>query len=44
MTEKYPIIVMFEDGQKTNILQSKDNEKLSITKTQQFIDIHMIGE
>lgn len=44
MTEKYPIIVMFEDGQITNILQSKDNEKLSITKTQQFIDIHMIGE
>ena len=44
LTNNYPAIVMFEEGKITNILQAKENEKLTITKTQQFINLHMIGE
>ena len=44
VTDNYPVIVMFDDGKITNILQAKENEKLTITKTQQFIDLHIIGE
>lgn len=44
ITDNYPAIVIFIDGKITNILQAKRQEKLTITKTQQFIDLHMIGE
>ncbi len=44
LTEKYPAIIMFEDGEVKNILQGTEKEKLTITKTKQFIDINKIGE
>lgn len=44
LTSEYPAIVVFEEGRITNILQSSDSEKLSITKTKQFIDLYNIGE
>lgn len=44
LTEKYPAFVTIEDGKVVHILQPKENEKLTITKTQQFIDLHEIGE
>ena len=40
----YPALVIFEDGKVTHLLQAKENEKLTITKTKQFIELHKIGE
>ena len=34
----------FEEGKIINILQGKTDEKLTIVKTKQFIEIHKIGE
>ncbi len=44
LTTKYPAIVMFEDGEVRNILQGKENEKLTIKRTEQFIELNNIGE
>ena len=44
ITDNYPAIVIFTEGKITNVLQAKEQDKLTITKTQQFIDLHMIGE
>ena len=44
LTTNYPALVIFEDGEINNILQGKDDEKLTIIKTKQFIEIHKIGE
>lgn len=44
LTTNYPALVIFEDGEINNILQGKDDEKLTIIKTKQFIDINKIGE
>lgn len=44
LTEYYPALVVFEDGKVTNILQGKEDEKLTIKKTKQFIEINKIGE
>ena len=44
LTEKYPAIIMFEDGKVKNMLQGTEKEKLTITKTKQFIEINKIGE
>ena len=40
----YPALVIFEDGKITHLLQAKENEKLTITKTKQFIELHRKGE
>lgn len=40
----YPALVIFEEGKVTHLLQSKENEKLTITKTKQFMELHKIGE
>lgn len=44
LSTNYPAIVAIEDGKVINLLQAKENEKLSITKTNQFIDLNTIGE
>lgn len=44
LTTNYPALVIFEDGEINNILQGKEDEKLTIIKTKQFIDINKIGE
>ena len=42
LTANYPALVALDEGKVIHLLQSKKNEKLTITKTQQFIDIHNI--
>lgn len=44
LTKRYPALVIFEEGQVSNILQGTETEKLTITKTKQFIEINKIGE
>ena len=44
LTSNYPAIVYLDDGKVKNIIQGKDNEKLSITKVKSFIEINKIGE
>lgn len=44
LNDSYPAIVIFEDGMPTYILQGKAQEKLTIAKTKQFLDLHKIGE
>lgn len=42
LTTNYPAIVALDEGKVIHLLQAKEKEKLTITKTQQFIDIHNI--
>lgn len=44
LTSNFPALVIFEDGEITHLLQAKENEKLTITKTKQFMELHRIGE
>lgn len=44
LTKYYPALVIFEEGKIRNILQGKEDEKLTITKTKQFIEMNRIGE
>ena len=44
LKNNYPSLVIVEDGKITHILQNKENEKLTITKTRQFMDLHKIGD
>ena len=44
LTTYYPAIAVFEDGKITSILQGNAEEKLTVVKTKQFIEIHKIGE
>ena len=44
LKENYPALVIFEEGKETHLLQGKENEKLTITKTKQFMDLHKIGD
>lgn len=44
LTTNYPAIILFEEGKITSILQGDKKEKLSITKTKQFIEFNKIGE
>lgn len=44
LKDNYPALVIFEEGKVTHLLQGKENEKLTITKTKQFMDLHKIGE
>ncbi len=44
LTSRYPAIVLFEEGKIINILQGSSKEKLTIKKTEQFIDLNNIGE
>lgn len=44
LKDNYPALVIFEEGIVTHLLQAKENEKLTITKTRQFMDLHKIGE
>ena len=40
---KYPAIILFEDGEVSDILQETDNEKLSISDVKSFIKRNKIG-
>ena len=42
LTNNYPALIIFEDGRVTHLLQGK--EKLTITKTKNFMDLYRIGE
>lgn len=44
LKNNYPALVIFEEGQVTHLLQGKENEALTITKTKQFMELHKIGE
>ncbi len=44
LTNSYPALVVFEDGKVSNILQGSNEQKLTVVKTKQFIDINKIGE
>lgn len=44
LTEQFPAFVALEEGKTVHILQSKEKEKLTMSKTQQFIELHKIGE
>lgn len=44
LNNNYPALVIFEDGIVTHLLQAKETEELTITKTKQFMDLHKIGE
>ncbi len=44
LTEQFPALVALEEGKTVHILQPKNNEKLTISKTHQFIDLHRLGE
>lgn len=44
LKETYPALIIFEEGKVTHLLQGKENEKLTITKTKQFMELHRIGE
>ena len=44
LKNNFPALAIFEDGKVTHLLQAKENEKLTITKTKQFMDLHKIGE
>lgn len=44
LKNNYPALVIFEEGKVTHLLQGKENEKLTITKTKQFMDLHKLGE
>ena len=42
LTKHYPALVSFEDGEIEGILQGTSNQELTISKTEQFIDMHQI--
>lgn len=44
LTEQFPAFVALEEGKTIQILQPKENEKLSLSKTQQFVELHKIEE
>lgn len=44
LKDNYPALIIFEDGKVTHLLQGKEKEKLTITKTTQFMELHKIGE
>lgn len=44
LTNQFPAIIALEEGKTVHILQPKNNERLTISKTQQFIELHKIGE
>ncbi len=44
LTDQFPAIIALEEGKTVHILQPKNNERLTISKTQQFIELHRIGE
>ena len=44
LKNNYPAIVMFEDGKVRAVLQGDGEEKLTIAKTRQFIELNKIGE
>ena len=44
LNNNFPALVIFEDGEVTHLLQAKEKEKLTITKTKQFMDLHKLGE
>ena len=42
LKNRYPALVVFEDGEVQGILQGNQNQELSISKTEQFIELHQI--
>lgn len=44
LTENFPALVAIEESKIIHILQQKEEQKLTISKTQQFIELHKIGE
>lgn len=44
LTEQFPALVALEESKTIHILQPKEEGKLTLLKTQQFIELHKIGE
>lgn len=44
LKNNYPALIIFEDGRATHLLQGKEKEKLTITKTKNFMDLYHTGE
>ena len=44
LTDQFPAIIALEEVKTVHILQPNNNERLTISKTQQFIELHRIGE
>ncbi len=44
LTDNYPLLVEFIDGNVVGIVQGDEDKRLSITKVKQFIDLHQIGK
>ncbi len=44
LTTRYPALVIFENGKIVNVLQGNEKEKLTISKTKQFIEFNKIGD
>ena len=42
LKNRYPALVVFEDGKVQGILQGSKGQDLSISKTEQFIELHQI--
>lgn len=44
LTNNYPALVEFTEGNITGIVQGTDSKELTVTKVSQFIDLHHIGD
>lgn len=44
LTSHYPALVIFDEGKVSGIIQGDADEKLTVSKTKQFIEINNIGE
>ena len=42
LEKHYPALVSFEDGEIEGILQGNSNHELTVSQTEQFIDMHQI--
>ena len=42
ITKNYPALVIFEDGEIRAMLQGTKNHKLTLTQTEQFIEMNQI--
>jgi len=44
LIDNYPALVIFEDSKIINLIQGTKNEKLTLERTKQFIEINKIGD
>ena len=44
LTSNYPALVIFDEGKVSGIIQGDEEEKLTVSKTKQFIEMNNIGE